>query len=410
MSTARQPQSILPFVAFIVFIDMMGIGLILPVMPSLIEGITGASIDEAAVIGGWLLFAYAIMQFLFAPIIGGLSDRFGRRPVLLTTLFLLGIDYAIMAWAPTLTWLFVGRIISGIMGASWAAANSCVADVASPEDRGRFFGILGGAGAAGFVLGPALGGLLGEYGDRLPFIFASALALVGCAVGTLILKETLPRESRRAFTIARANPLGTIIQMSKTPLVLGFLATIFMLQLASQAQIAVWSYWLIERFEWSKFAIGMSIALYGILLAMVQGAGAGWSIGKFGDRRTGLVGLLFGLPAYLCFAFAPNDWFVYVGIIVGSVSGIAFPAMQQMMSNRISEDAQGELQGAVASTISITSIFGPVMMTTIFGIYADGEGFYFPGAPFLLGTALMMIGVAVYTFTARRYYGLAATA
>ncbi len=325
------------------------------------------------------VIAYAMMQFLFAPIIGGLSDRFGRRPVLLTTLFLLGLDYAIMAWAPTLVWLFIGRIISGIMGASWAAANSCVADVAKPEERGKFFGILGGAGASGFVLGPALGGILGEYGERLPFIAASILALIGTAVGILILKETLPTEKRRRFTIARANPLGTILQMAKTPLVLGFLLTIFVLQLAAQAQVAVWAYWLIERFGWSVFEIGISIALYGILLAIVQGGLTGTLIARLGERRTAYFGLMFGIPAYLCFAFAPNDWFVYVGILVGAASGFAFPAMQQMMSNRIAEDAQGELQGAVASTISITSIFGPVMMTSIFGAYADKQGFYFPG-------------------------------
>ena len=191
MSTAHKPQSILLFVAFIVFIDMMGIGLILPVMPSLIENITGATVDRAAEIGGWLLFAYAMMQFLFAPIIGGLSDRFGRRPVLLITLFLLGVDYAIMAWAPTLIWLFIGRILSGIMGTSWAAANSCVADVTTPEDRGKYFGILGGAGAMGFVLGPAIGGILGEYGDRLPFIAASVLALIGTAIGIFGFERNL---------------------------------------------------------------------------------------------------------------------------------------------------------------------------------------------------------------------------
>ncbi len=404
MAPARKPQSILLFVAFIVFIDMMGIGLILPVMPSLITDLTGASIDRAAEIGGWLLFSYAMMQFLFAPVIGGLSDRFGRRPVLLTTLFLLGLDYAIMAWAPDLVWLFIGRIISGIMGASWAAANSCVADVAKPAERGKFFGILGGAGAFGFVIGPGLGGILGEYGDRLPFIAASILALVGTAIGIVILKETLPEDKRRAFSLSRANPMGSIVQMSKTRLVIGFLSAIFVLQLAAQAQIAVWAYWLIERFDWSKLEIGLSVALFGILLALVQGVLTGPVIARVGERRTALISLMFGMPAYLCFAFAPSDAFVYIGIVIGAASGFAFPAMQQMMSSRISEDAQGELQGAVASMISLTSIFGPVVMTMIFGAYADSEGFYFPGAPFLVGTALMALSVFIYIITVRRYY------
>ncbi|MEP2990722.1 MAG: TCR/Tet family MFS transporter [Parasphingorhabdus sp.] len=404
MSTAQKPQSILLFVAFIVFIDMMGIGLILPVMPALIEEITGEGIDRAAEIGGWLLFAYAVMQFLFAPIIGGLSDRFGRRPVLLVTLALLGLDYAIMAWAPTLFWLFVGRILSGIMGASWAAANSCVADVTTPEDRGRYFGILGGAGAMGFVLGPGIGGVLGDISTRLPFIAAAILALLGTAVGIVILKETLPRAKRRTFSIFRANPMGSIMQMSKTPLVLGFLISIFILQLAAQAQIAVWAYWLTDRFDWSSTQIGLSVALYGILLAIVQGVLTGPLIGKFGVRRIGQFGLLFGLPAYLIFAFAPNDWFVYLGIIIGAASGFAFPAMQQMMSSRISEDAQGELQGSIASTISLTSIFGPVVMTMVFSAYADKEGLYFPGAPFILGAGLMLVSILVYAITVKRHY------
>lgn len=406
MTSARKPQSILLFVAFIVFIDMMGIGLILPVMPSLITGLTGVTIDRAAEVGGWLLFAYAMMQFLFAPVIGGLSDRFGRRPVLLTTLFLLGLDYAIMAWAPDLVWLFIGRIISGIMGASWAAANSCVADVAKPEERGKFFGILGGAGAFGFVIGPGVGGVLGEYGDRLPFIAASILALIGTAIGIVILKETLPQKKRRSFSIARANPLGSIMQMSKTPLVIGFLTTLFVLQLAAQAQIAVWAYWLIERFDWSKLQIGLSVALFGILLALVQGVLTGPAITRFGEKRTALISLMFGIPAYICFAFAPSSAFVYVGIVIGAASGFAFPAMQQMMSTRIDEDAQGELQGAVASVISLTSIFGPVMMTAIFAAYADKQGYYFPGAPFLVGTALMGVSVIIYAITVRRHYSI----
>lgn len=410
MSTAQKPRSILLFVAFIVFVDMMGIGLILPVMPALIEEITGEGVDRAAEIGGWLLFAYAVMQFLFAPIIGGLSDRFGRRPVLLVTLALLGIDYAIMAWAPTLFWLFVGRVLSGIMGASWAAANSCVADVTTPEDRGKYFGILGGAGAMGFVLGPGIGGVLGDISTRLPFIAAAILALLGAACGILILKETLPQQKRRQFSVFRANPMGSILQMSKTPLVLGFLISIFILQLAAQAQIAVWVYWLTDRFDWSSTQIGLSVALYGILLALVQGVLTGPLIGKLGERRAGQFGLFFGIPAYLIFAFAPADWFVYLGIIIGAASGFAFPAMQQMMSSRISEDAQGELQGAVASTISLTSIFGPVMMTSVFGAYADKQGLYFPGAPFILGAGLMLVSIAVYIATIRRHYSVKPTA
>ena len=237
-ANGKGPTSTLTFVALIVFIDMVGIGLIVPVLPGLLEEITGKGLDETAGIGGWLLFAYALMQFLFAPIIGGLSDRFGRRPVLLITLALLGLDYAIMAWAPTLFWLFVGRIVSGVMGASWAAANSCIADVASAQERGKYFGIMGAAGATGFVIGPAIGGFMGEFDVRLPFVAAAALGIGGAIFGFFVLKETLPVERRRNFALERANPLGTLIQMSRNPVVLGFIAVIFFAQLAGQAQMS----------------------------------------------------------------------------------------------------------------------------------------------------------------------------
>jgi DHA1 family tetracycline resistance protein-like MFS transporter len=394
MSETKASSTLL-FVAFIVFIDMVGIGLIIPVMPALLESMTGAGEDRTAEIGGWLLFAYAIMQFLFAPIIGGLSDRYGRRPVLLVTLFLLGIDYIIMAIAPDLWWLFVGRLLSGIMGASWAAANSCVADVATPEERGKFFGILGGAGASGFVIGPGLGGLLGSVDVRLPFIAAAAFAIIGAIIGYFILRETLPQDRRRTFTMARANPLGTIIQMTRTPVVLGFLAVIFMMQLAAQSQISVWAYHTRLMFSWDELMIGSSVALFGILMALVQGVLTGKVIGRIGPKRTCLFGMLFGLPAYLTFAFAPAGGWMFLGIMIGSISGMSFPAMQQMMSERIAEDAQGELQGAVASTISITSIIGPVMMTSTFGHFADSEGLYLPGAPYLLASVILLVALTL---------------
>lgn len=385
----------LGLVAFIVFIDMVGIGLIVPVMPSLLEGITGESEDQTAQIGGWLLTAYAVMQFFFAPIIGGLSDRYGRRPVLLVTVFLLGIDYIIMALAPNLWWLFAGRILSGIMGASWAAANSCIADVAGPEDRGRLFGILGGAGASGFVIGPAIGGVLGEYSMRAPFFAAAFLGIGGAIIGYFYLRETLPPQRRRAFTLSRANPFGTIIQMSKVPLVLGFLGVIFLMQLAAQSTMAVWSYYTRLKFDWGELDIGLAVGLYGLLVAAVQAGLTGFLIKRYGARKTAILGLVIGLPSYFISAFAFNGWVMITGVIVGSIAGVTFPALQQMMSERIAEDAQGELQGAVASTMSMTSIIGPVAMTTIFAAFADNKGLYFPGAPFICAAIIGYLGLAL---------------
>jgi MFS transporter, DHA1 family, tetracycline resistance protein len=401
--TPPDNRSILGLVALIVFIDMMGIGLIMPVMPNLIMGIEHVSIDRAAEIGGLLFFAYAIMQFLFAPIVGGLSDRFGRRPVLLLTLAALGVDYALMAWAPTLFWLFVGRIISGIMGATWGAANSCVADMVEPEKRGAAFGIMGGAGAAGFVLGPAIGGLAGTYGDRVPFLIACALSLVGAALGWFILRETLPRERRRAFTLARANPFGTMLQMMKTPLVMGCLLTAFFMQLSAQANIAIWGYYGSLQFGWGPLAIGLTIALYGTTMAITQGLFVGKAIARFGPVRTAQWSLFFGLPSYLILAFAQNTGHAVMAILIGAVTGLTFPAMQELMTKQVSEDAQGELQGAIASTISLTSIIGPVVMTTIFGMFADHQGLYLPGAPFLVSMALLGIAIAILWRTLSRH-------
>jgi MFS transporter, DHA1 family, tetracycline resistance protein len=392
----------LGLIAMIVFIDMAGIGLIMPVTPSLIMGLADVSVDRAAEIGGWLIFAYAVMQFLFAPIIGGLSDRFGRRPVLLITLASLGLDYALMAWAPTLAWLFVGRVISGIMGATWAAANSCIADMVEPEQRGKAFGIMGGAGASGFVLGPAIGGFLGTYNDRLPFAFAAVLALAGAAIGYFILRETLPPQKRRSFSMGRANPLGSLLQMAKSPMVLGCLVTIFFMQMSVQAQTSIWGYYGALKFGWTPMTIGWTVALFGTLLVIAQGLLVGKSIARFGAINTAQWSLIFGIPSYFILAFATSTSGMVLGIIIGCVTGLTFPALQSMMTARIAEDAQGELQGAIASTVSMTSVIGPPLMTGVFGAFADKQGYYFPGAPFILSAGLLVIAVGVLVVTLRR--------
>lgn len=389
--------------ALIVFIDTAGIGLIVPVMPTLIEGLTGRGIDRAAEIGGWLLFAYAVMQFVFAPVIGGLSDRFGRKPVLLTTLALLGADYALMAWAPTIEWLFAGRIISGIMGASWAAANSCVADSIPRERRGAAFGMLGGAGAAGFVLGPAIGGVIGQFGDRLPFVAAALMCSGGVAFGMAVFKETLLPERRRSFDPFRANPFGSIVRMTRVPLVIGCLTAIFFMQLASQSQLSVWAYYGALKFGWTPIIIGLTVTFFGVLLGITQGLLSGKSIARFGPVPTAIYSLMFAVPSFLILAFATSTRVVLAGMIVGAIPGMCFPAMQQLMTERVDDDAQGELQGAIASTISLTAIIGPPVMTSVFSAYADGKGAFFPGAPFVVAAGLMMLAVIVLASTLRRH-------
>ena len=387
--------SILFSVAFIVFVDMLGLGLIIPVMPRLISEVSATSIYRSAEIGGFLMFSYAGMQFLFAPTIGGLSDRYGRRPVLLTTLFLLAIDYAIMALAPTMIWLVMGRMMSGIMGASWAAANSCVADCISAEKRGRAFGMLAGAGAAGFVLGPALGGLAGEFGTRVPFIVAACLALVGVSIGFFLLEETLPAERRRVFSLARANPVGSIIQIARTPFVLACLAAIFFIQLSSQAQISIWAYWGELQFGWTPTTTGLTASLYGVTLAFAQAVLTGKCVHRFGAANTAKIALLFALPSYLILAFAASTTAVVLAILIGSFAGMTLPALQSLMSLRVDGDAQGELQGAIASTLSSTAIIGPLLMTQTFAHFADDQGIYLPGAPFLISLASLAAAIII---------------
>lgn len=391
--------------ASIVFIDMAGIGLIVPVMPGLIEALTGQGIDQAATWGGWLLFTYASMQFLFAPVIGGLSDRFGRRPVLLATLALLGVDYALMAAAPSIGWLFVGRAISGVMGASFAAANSCIADSIPAQRRGAAFGMLGGAGAAGFVLGPAIGGLIGQFGDRLPFVAAALLCAAGTLFGWLRFEETLDPAKRRRFDPFRANPLGMVFRMARIPLVVGCLGATFLMQLASQAQLSVWAFYGTAKFDWTPAVTGMTIALFGVMIVLTQGVLSGKAIARFGAVRTAIISLVFSVPSFLTLAFAPSTAVVILGVIIGAIPGMCFPAMQQLMSPRVPEDAQGELQGAIASVISLTAIVGPPLMTGVFAAYADDKGPFFPGAPFVLSAGLMVGAVAVLAATLLRHVG-----
>lgn len=394
--TAGEMRASLNLVGFIVFVDMLGIGLILPVMPRLIAEVAHVGIARAAELGGYLLFAYAVMQFLCAPVIGGLSDRFGRRPVLLVTLVALGVDYAVMAWAPSYGWLFAGRMISGVMGATWAASNACIADCLPPEERGAEFGRLGGFGAAGFVLGPALGGLAGTLGTRWPFVIAAVLALSGAAAGLVVLRETLAASRRRAFTLGRANPFGTLVQMVRIPFVALCLLVAFLMQLAAQSQLSIWPYWGALVFGWSPLVAGLTVTAFGVGIGLVQGMATGKVIARVGPSATARFSLLFGLPSYLLLAFAGNTATAMLGVACGVMTGMTFPALQQLMSSRVPHDAQGELQGAIASAISLTSIIGPLVMTRIFASYAPRG---LPGAPYLLACAILSLALALLWWT-----------
>lgn len=385
------------FICLVLFFDAMGVGLILPVMPDLIQKLSDRPVEDAARIGGYLLLCFAGMQFLCAPLLGALSDRFGRRPVLLLALLGFSADYFLMAIAPTLGWLFAARLVSGVFGATYPAATAAMADISSPEQRAANFGLVGASIGLGFVVGPAFGGLLGEYGTRLPFLASGVLTLAACLYGYVTFPEPLAPEHRRPFSLKRANPVGNLAALSAYPSILGAFAALFCIQLASQSYASVWSFFAIETVGWTPLAVGLSATAYGVMMAAVQGGLTGRAVARFGETRIICVSLVLGIVSYGFISQASTGAMIYGGVIIGGFAGMAFPTIQAMMSRQAPPNAQGELQGAVTSAYSLSAIIGPVLMTQLFSAYADETGLYFPGAPFL--AAALLIGGALLIFT-----------
>lgn len=383
------------------FLDAMSVGLVLPVMPGLILELSTLPVSRAAEIGGYLLFVFATMQFLFAPVLGALSDRFGRRPVLLIAILGFSIDYFVMAVAPTLFWLFVARLFSGFFGATYAAANAAIVDITPPGQRARNFGFAGASIGVGLIFGPAIGGLLGEYGVRLPFIAAGIVTLLLCVCGFFFLPETLPKEKRRTFSWARANPLGSVISVARSPIVIAILASLFFMQLASQSYNSIWAFYTMEVAGWSPRNIGLSVALYGFLMALVQGVFTGPVVKSIGEIKAVFFSFAIGVFAYLGLGFADSALQIYFWIIAGALSGFAFPALQSLMSKNTAEDAQGELQGVVAASYSLTAIIGPLAMTQVFGAYTREGAAYVPGAPFIVASGMVIVCILLFSYSVR---------
>ena len=377
------------FVFVTVLLNSIGFGIILPVLPELIVDITGDPVHEAARYGGWLAFAYASMQFIFSPMAGNLSDRFGRRPVLLVSLFVFGIDYLIMGLAPTLAWLFVGRLIAGTSGATYGIANACIADLFPPDKRAQNFGLIGAAFGVGFILGPVIGGFLGEFGPRTPFFVTAGIAFANALFGLLVIPETLKEEDRRPFRFARANPLGAFRQMGRFPVVAGILGAYFLYMMAHDSLPAVWAFYTMDRYGWGPRDVGFSLGVVGVCMLVVQGFLIRKIIPLWGSRRTAYVGLMLATVSFFGYALSPVGWAMYVWIIIGAGSGLIIPAMNGIMSRQIPANAQGELQGLLGSVASSTFIFSPVMMTQLFAYFSSPAApVYFPGAAFALAGVL----------------------
>ncbi len=396
--SARAPgKHAITFIFITVMIDMIGFGLIIPVMPSLLEELTGLAPNEAVVLGGLLTAVYALTQFIFAPIVGGLSDRFGRKPVLLCALAGFAIDYAIMGFASVFWLLFLGRLMAGVFGASYATANAFIADITPPEKRAGRFGLIGAAFGLGFIIGPAIGGFLSElYGPRAPFFAAAVLAGANFIYGLIVLPETLAPENRRPFNLLRANPFGSLWQMRNYPAVLIMLGAVFLMMLGHSVYPAIWSYFAAYRFNWSDGDIGLSLMFVGLTTAFVQGALTGRLVPALGEWRAIIISLALGTLGYIGYGFATAGWMVYMIVLIGSIGNIGGPAINGVMSRIIPPNAQGELQGAMTGLTSLANFIGPLILPSVFRYSTqDGMPAVLSGAPFFLAAGITIIALTI---------------
>lgn len=388
----NRKQAAIGFIFITLLIDSIGFGIIIPVMPMLISEMIHGNLSVASQYGGWLTFAYAIMQFVCAPIMGNLSDKYGRRPVLLFSLFGFGIDYLFLSIAPTIAWLFVGRVIAGITGASFSTASAYIADISTPEKRAQNFGMIGAAFGLGFIIGPALGGQLAHFGARFPFYAAAALALLNWLYGYFILPESLSKENRRPFDWKRANPLGSVIQLKKYPAFAGLILSLILVYISAHAVQSTWTFYNMEKFNWSPALVGYSLTFVGVMIAVVQGGLIRIIIPKLGQERSVYIGLLLYSIGFLLFGFATQGWMMYAFMVPYAFGGIAGPAIQGIISSHVPPNEQGELQGALTSLMSATSIIGPPIMTTLFAYFTSSAApFIFPGAPFFTAALLTLL-------------------
>lgn len=392
----RRHEAAIPFVLVTLLIDVLGIGLLIPVLPELVTELAGGDHSAGSAYYGWFIAVYAAMQFLFAPVLGGLADRFGRRPVLLISLLGSAIDYLVMAVAPTLAILFVGRVVSGITGANITAANAYIADVSPPNERAKNFGLVGATFGVGFIVGPALGGVLAGFGLRAPFYAAAVLALVNWLYGYFVLPESLTEENRRPFSWRRANPMGSLRSIGKHLLVRDLAFAYVCLGLAQNAMVATWVLFTTLRFGWTPFVNGLTLALVGALSALVQGLLVRSLVPRMGERRAILAGVAASAVAYAVYGASPAGWAMIVGIVIGSLGGLAGPSAQALISRSVAPNEQGEVQGALASLLSLTGVVGPLAGTMLFAHFTSGAPPYgMAGAPFFLGAVLLAVAAAV---------------
>lgn len=395
----------LGFIFITLLLDVVGFGLIIPVLPGLLEEMTGGDLSTAAKWGGLLMFTYAGMQFLFSPIVGGLSDQYGRRPVILASLFAFGIDFIIVGLAPNIWWFFLGRLLAGITGASFSSCSAYIADVSPPEKRAQNFGMIGAAFGLGFIIGPLIGGLVSaEFGLRAPFFVAAGLALLNWLYGYFVLPESLAPENRRPFEWKRANPVGSLLNLRRYPVVLSLSGALLFIYVAGHANQSTWTYITMKKFDWDTKMVGYSLAFVGLMVGIVQGGLTRIVIPRFGSKTSLYFGLFMYTIGFVLFVFANKGWMMFAFMVPFSLGGFAGPALQGIISNQVPANEQGELQGSLTSLIAVTSIIGPLTMTWLFAWFtSEAAPVQFAGAPFLMGAVLCLVSLLLAVRTLRKY-------
>ncbi len=401
MTSAPPSRSAVTFVFITVLLDMVGFGLIIPVLPRLIESVGHVDLGDAAKIGGWMFFAFSAAQFLFAPIMGTLSDAYGRRPLLLLAVAGLFFDYMFSALAPSIMWLFVGRVIAGICGSSYVIANAFIADVTAPEDRAKAFGLMGAAFGVGFVIGPAIGGLLGEFGPRVPFYAAAAISLINFIFGYFVLPETLKPENRRPFAFANANPFGTFKVFRTYAGVMPLVAVVGVFFFASSIYPAIWPFWGIARFGWTETIIGLTLAAFGIIAAITQGVLSGPLVKRFGEHKVALTGLIFAAIAAVGYGFAGSLPVVLILLVIHAPEGLVHPMLVALMSKAVPDDAQGQLQGGLSSVMNVVMLAGTVFFSQLFGFFVVPDVPSTAGYAFFVAAGLLLVALALFAAVER---------
>jgi DHA1 family tetracycline resistance protein-like MFS transporter len=400
----KQNNKALLFIFITLLVDVIGLGIIIPVLPDLIISILHCNTPHAAVIGGWMMLAYSAMQFLFSPVLGGLSDRFGRRPILLCSLFAFGIDYFILGFANSIPFLFIGRFIAGVTGASFTTASAYIADISTPQTRAKNFGMIGAAFGLGFIIGPAIGGLLGSFGLRVPFFVAAGLSFANVIYGYFIVPESLKPENRRIFEWKRANPLGALLHLKNYPMLIGLTSAFFLINLAGQSLPSTWAFFGKYRFGWDEGMIGLSLAVVGLSIAIVQGGLNRIIVPKLGEKKSVLFGFTFYAIGMAACAASTSTWMIFIAVVPLALGGLGGPSAQSLMTSQVPANAQGELQGTLTSLISVSAIIGPLLFPFLFSYFtSENAPVAIPGAALYCSSLLAICALIVSVFVFRKH-------